>query len=181
MAVAWGGVFLCGAIIARYVPKSRVSWFPAHWILQLIGVCMTIAALVLTIVYLSQIGMSHFSTYSVSRGAHQIVGIICIAFMAASFGLGIGSHVVYDKDRHGPPVFPDQIHWWIGRIGILLGIASVFLGIWEMQVDAFYYGIFAAIVGAILLLVVLLEIGRIKSLKTHPDDPGFHMHFLHPK
>jgi hypothetical protein len=120
--------------------------------------------------------MSHFGTYSVSRGAHQIVGIICIAFMAGSFLLGIGSHVVYDKDRSKPPIFPDQIHWWIGRIGILLGIASTFLGIWEMQAEAFYYGIFGAIVGAIFVLIVILEIGRIKSLKTHPNDPGFHLH-----
>jgi len=46
--------------------------------------------------------------------------------------VGVISHVKFDPHRLTVPVWPDQIHWWLGRLLWVAALVNLFLGVWEI-------------------------------------------------
>ena len=172
MVIAWAAVLLAGALVARYVPKSKEKWFPAHWILQSAGAVLAAVAAVLIFAFVSSVGHAHISLYTVSRGAHQILGLVLIILMVASVALGVVSHCMYNPSRSGVPAFPDKVHWWVARGALVLGLVNIFLGIWELGGEPAYFAIMGAYFVVIIIAIIILECGRRKAIA---EDPGYQL------
>jgi hypothetical protein len=43
--------------------------------------------------------------------------------------MGLLADRLFDPKRKKVPVFPDQVHWWIGRVVMVLAVVTIFLGI----------------------------------------------------
>jgi hypothetical protein len=78
--------------------------------------------------------------------------------------LGTSSHFTWNPNRKSIPVFPDQIHWWFGRITIVLSWIAIIMG---MRLYGIPYEIEVAF-GFVLITYVLtyiwLDIMKIKEI-----------------
>ncbi|KAJ3208231.1 hypothetical protein HDU82_002770 [Entophlyctis luteolus] len=148
MFTAWAVLLPVGIFIARYL-KDRLGagWYVLHKWIMIAGVSIcTVAGLV--IIELSvPTGSSRFS-----GSQHAILGaIITLALYPLQIILGLVSNALFDPSRPSIPWW-DQVHWWIGRLLLLLGILNTFFGLILFDPPAFYticYWIWIGIVACV--------------------------------
>lgn len=113
-------VFMTSAIVtSRYLKKIVVWWFYLH-------VVLAILCLIAMISGLSLIFQAHDNKFVSSW--HSAFGVIFIILISLQTLLGLISHFKFDKFRKEPPIFPDKIHWWLGRLVFAIGSLNLGLG-----------------------------------------------------
>jgi hypothetical protein len=156
MVVGWFCFLPIGMFASRYMKTMTPRWFPTHVALQTIGVAMIIISFILIVV-------EHDGGIHV--GPHQIIGVIVFTATLSLPILGIIADRMFNSKRKVAPVFPDKIHWWVGRLTFLAAIVNVFLGIWQFSVYSFLLWIFAA--AWVILSVVVLIVQERRVGQTH--------------
>jgi len=113
-------VFMSSAIItARFLKRIVTWWFHLH-------AALTVSGLVTMIIGLVLIFEAHGNKFVPSW--HSAFGIIFIILISLQALLGLYSHLKFDKHRREPPVFPDRVHWWLGRLVFGVGTLNLALG-----------------------------------------------------
>ncbi|KAL2913507.1 hypothetical protein HK105_206967 [Polyrhizophydium stewartii] len=107
--------------IARYLKFALgVWWFRLHVFFLLVGTgFLTIAGIIYISLYKTP---PHFNTL------HEIIGLVVGIAMVLQIILGVVSDRLFDPKRTSTPI-QDILHWWIGRIVVVLAIANLFLGL----------------------------------------------------
>jgi hypothetical protein len=120
MTFAWCVAPYIGVFIARYLKDVLgVWWYRLHVALMLGGSGMvSVAALVLKILYTKP---PHFTTL------HQRMGLALEAALVLQIVLGFVSNALWKPTRTTIPWW-DQLHWWLGRVCLGLGVVVVSLG-----------------------------------------------------
>jgi hypothetical protein len=65
-------------------------------------------------------------------GWHSVLGLFFLIGMSMQTLLGLLSHFKFDMKRIAPPLFPDKLHWYLGRSMFFLGIITVLLGLYAL-------------------------------------------------
>ena len=81
-----------------------------------------------------------------------------------------GPHLL-SPERDGTPIFPDMVHWWLGRLLMLLGFVNVVLGCAVFH-DASLTAFTPAVIVALLLGVIMLvyyAAGQVVFGSVHHD------------
>ncbi|KAI8847390.1 hypothetical protein BC829DRAFT_396479 [Chytridium lagenaria] len=121
MFVAWGVAPFIGIFIARFLKNALgVWWFRLHVFFLLI-VCGFLTAAGFLVRFLTKTP-PHF------KSNHEIIGLTVIVAMILQMILGVISDRMWSPDRPSVPWW-DKVHWWLGRLTTLLGLANLFLGI----------------------------------------------------
>ena len=126
MWMAWILFSIPAVFVARFLrEKLGAAWFPVHRGLMFFG-CGLFSMIGLIVIILFK-RPPHFSSSS-----HEKLGLSIIVLMVAELILGWAIDKLYDAQRDGPPLH-DQIHWWMGRLLLLLSIINVQLGFSQFQ------------------------------------------------
>jgi hypothetical protein len=92
--------------------------------------------------------------------------------------LGLIAHLKFDRKRTAPPVFPDKVHWHLGRFMYALGIITVLLGLYALPARKLAKNSYYLFGIVILFLFLALEkhIGQTHELYVKgiaEDDEAF--------
>ncbi|KAJ3138819.1 hypothetical protein HK100_012148 [Physocladia obscura] len=127
MFVAWSIIPAFAIFIARYlkVHLANNSWFVLHLAFFLGGVSLfAIGGLVAVEMHLVA-GSPRFSSSS-----HAIIGALLV------FGLyplqlifGFLANALFVPTRSTAPIWPDRVHWWLGRAMMVLVLVQMQLGL----------------------------------------------------
>ncbi|KAJ3115700.1 hypothetical protein HDU96_000179 [Phlyctochytrium bullatum] len=121
MFVAWGVAPFVGIFIARYLKDALgVWWFRLHvFFLFIVTMLLTVAGFFIRFLTKTP---PHF------KSNHEIIGLVVVIGAIVQCVLGVVSDRLYSPARHSAPSC-DQVHWWLGRGLVILGIVNIFLGI----------------------------------------------------
>lgn len=159
MFFAYGVFMPLGIFVARYL-KHFDWWFPVHWGLMTLALCMVIAALILIILALASSG-------SKLADPHEILGMITVLFTALAPVLGVIAHCMWNPNRDAPPLFPDQLHWWAGRLTVLLGWANIVLGLATSSAPTAFSWVAGGCFIVFLVTILFIEVYRIIYPRAH--------------
>lgn len=148
--------------LARYMKFLLPGWFKIHWRLQAIGVLLAVIGVVLAFIAMEY-------RLDVSGGKmHVLVGLILMIMLAVQVLLGYLSNATWFEGKP-PAIYPDKLHWWMGRLLLVGGAVNCCLGIllyWELsgggggeQQPPITLSLFGTLVAVIILSLVAMEIG----------------------
>jgi len=143
-----------GIFVARFL-KDYHWWFPLHILVQVIGVLGSISGLIVAIVMTK----NHFSN------VHSWFGISVLGLGILSPAIGLASHLVFNPQRESIPIWPDQIHWWIGRLTVVGSYVTIFLGLRQYGVPSDLQGIFWVFPAFYFVVLTFVEVYRYISSK----------------
>jgi len=124
MYAAFGVIFPVTMMLARFGKDSflpgirqKSPWLWAHASANIFGLVIAIPALVLILI---EVNTAQFSAIP-----HAYLGIIAFGFICFNV---IWAIFKPEKNSEKRPVW-SLVHWWIGRLAILLGLTNIMLGI----------------------------------------------------
>jgi len=71
--------------------------------------------------------------------------------------LGWASHLTYDHFRRSVPFWPDQIHWWTGRLTVVFAYVTIILGLRQYQAPNIFMIMFSVVPGLYFILYMFLD------------------------
>lgn len=170
MFFAWNIFTPIGVFIARYMKKSLgEKWFRWHVILLVGSILFTIIGFSIAVSFTSS--DDHF------QNGHQALGLIIFIFAVLQGFLGQFINVKFDPNRMFVPWY-DKVHWVLGRVLFLLGIANVIYGlVLFSELYADYKESAMAFLWTTVALTVLTFIGFIFGQvhigqTHHQESPG---------
>jgi amino acid transporter len=123
-----------------------------------------IAGFVLGLVYVGEVGRAPFSLTSKSQGAHAIIGLVAVVFATLLFLVRMFKIV---GDAKEPNEGSFKTYDLVGIFCFLLGIIVVYLGIFELDTDFWWYAVYG---GYLLLVVVIFTVGEILRRKKKKQE-----------
>jgi len=151
MIIAWCALLFTGSFISRYLKVVTTAWFKIHVALQTLGVALVLAGFI--IIFIVNGGFTF--------GAHQIIGIIIFGLTMLQPFLGLIADRLFDPNRSKAPA-QDQIHWWVGRLLLVISVANIFLGLnslFPMTIGAYIlYALFAAWTALSIAILIAQEV-----------------------
>ena len=154
MFIAWIVLVPLGIIIARYFKNIGHSWFLAHSIILSLACLATIIS-----GFVIFWGMWPSTTFHNKRDkvalTHASIGVIILGLVFIQPILGLFANFYYDAKRLFIPIFPDKIHWIIGRILLILSIVNIGIGITIFDTFTTAWIICTVLILSIYLLVAL--------------------------
>jgi hypothetical protein len=168
MGIAWAVAAIIGVFVASFVPKSKAWWFPLHVSMVSITALLTVIAFGIIVSYVNSVTGQHFTSKATSNtaGAHQVIGLIVFILIWIQICLGIIIDRVW-KSKHakmGEGEFPatsvlDRVHWWSGRLLMVLALVNMLLGAIELGSTA-AIAVLATVKGVAIILYIILMIRR---------------------
>ncbi|KAI8829524.1 hypothetical protein BJ741DRAFT_538542 [Chytriomyces cf. hyalinus JEL632] len=138
MFLGWCVLPPIAIFVARYL-KFRLghAWYLTHTGIMLFGVSACIAtALVCVEVNLTP-GKPRFITTP-----HGILGAtLCFAIYPMQVAFGFISNGLFNSDRECVPWW-DRMHWWTGRVAVLLAVVNVQLGLTLFEASSLVVALF---------------------------------------
>jgi len=135
MFVAWAVIFPLGIVIVKFCRKLLPRWwFRLHMFIQYIGVLVIIAALILAVEAVADLGDEDGHIHD----AHGIMGVITVCLAIITPALGQATAVMYEAPKK-VPLFPDRLHSLMGYLSPLVAFATIFLGLDAKHVDWWWY------------------------------------------
>jgi len=164
-----------GLFLARFFKWMGHKWFVAHIIVNTLGLATTVAAFGISIYMVS----TPFSFTDQTTQSHAFIGLIVTFLSVLQPLIGWWADMKFDIDRTKIPLWPDQIHWIIGRICFLLAFINIILGIFVSATPLLYLGLFIGWIGLLIIAFSLLEFRAKKKHHHHShvrkmveDTPG---------
>jgi len=169
--MAWVVMILMtsGMVLSRYLKTVFYYWFYVH-------AAVFCASLIFIMVSTIVIFNAHQNRFEPSW--HSAFGIMFIIVMGSQSALGLLSHLRFDLKRSAPPLFPDKVHWWLGRTSFLIGIIAVSLGLAALPARQLAWNSFLiwGVVCAILVLAMEKYVGQTHEVLLKgiaEDDEAF--------
>jgi hypothetical protein len=122
MTLAWAVCTSLGIFIARYTKNNMPVWW-MYW-----HIIVFVLTIVLTILgFICALGLKGWKL--TFENPHTVIGFIIFLGTFLQPILGIIADRMFVPTRTGPPIFPDQIHWYVGRLLWLTGLLNIYLGL----------------------------------------------------
>eukprot|EP00026_Physarum_polycephalum_P005337 Phypoly_transcript_05369.p2 GENE.Phypoly_transcript_05369~~Phypoly_transcript_05369.p2 ORF type:complete len:241 (+),score=31.32 Phypoly_transcript_05369:266-988(+) len=167
-------------LLSRYLKPFFNRWFYVH-------AAVFIASIICMIVSVILVFRANNNVFYTS--AHTVLGLMFVSGMGLQTLLGLLAHFLFNPKRSGPPAFPDQIHWWLGRFLLVVGGLAVTLGMRDLGVHQMSWISFYLWGITIFIAILYLEryIGQTHETATHQsahdgayvavvEDEHGHMH-----
>lgn len=124
MFIAWAVAPFAGIFVARYLKDTLGAWwFRLHVFLMLVVTgFLSIAAFIFIFLYESG---PHFTGDEFS---HRSLGLAVTVILIVQIALGFVCDALFKPDRKSIPIY-DVVHWWLGRISLLLALVTCFQGL----------------------------------------------------
>ncbi|KAI9353235.1 hypothetical protein DFJ73DRAFT_828738 [Zopfochytrium polystomum] len=171
MFLAWGVAPFVGIFAARYL-KDRLghNWYRVHVACMIGGPLVLSAVGMLTIEMEIPEGQPRFQTDS----PHRYLGMLLVFGLApAQIALGYYSNAMWKPDRKFIPWW-DKLHWWVGRLAVLLGVIVIPLGFvlhgGETPIYVVYFFWIAAVIGAMVYGQIKYGVVHHVAGKESPSD-----------
>lgn len=126
--IAWMILVPIAILIVPFGSKWN-KWFPVHITLIGLAVVATIIGSVAGILHSEGRHLGH---------PHRILGVTVLSVLFLQIILGIVISLLYKRERVKPPFF-DKVHWWLGRLLVLLAFVTIFVGLLWVKVDLWIY------------------------------------------
>jgi hypothetical protein len=142
MAISWGILIVISVFIARW-GKNVLGhwWYYLHATINIVCMLAAWSAFGIAVQMASGDDWKHSSVKNAL--GHAWTGLLIMITMPFQVCIGWYADRVYDKDRTEVPVWPDKVHWWIGRVIVLLAICNIFVGMKTLDVSQGYLAAFA--------------------------------------
>ncbi|KAF2429344.1 hypothetical protein EJ08DRAFT_573466, partial [Tothia fuscella] len=147
-ALAFVVFFPVGAIAIRIIP-GRFALF-IHALFQLFGLLLYTIGFGMGIWLIREI---RFGSFNLINNKHPIIGIVVFAFLLFQPILGVLHHLGFKK--HGRRTIISQLHIWIGRLVVTVGIVNGGLGL-QLAANSRSGDIIYAVVAGIFWFVWML-------------------------
>jgi len=165
MVVSVCVLFFPGMLLARFYKIIFPKWFYIHALTQTLGIFGVFSAFII----IFRAKQNVFTT-----GWHQVFGVFAFIGFMIQYGMGLFSHFRFDPARKAPPVFPDKIHWWLGR-GVL---------VWSLLTIYFGLGVYGAPAGAwvlysfwlVIAIAAVVVLQRKMGQSHEVSDNQYHYH-----
>jgi len=159
MAFSWLLFAPMGIFIARFGHKHK-WWFAVHIVLMVAACLLSIIGLIITKTEITLDNKLFF--------VHSVVGISIVACGCAIQPIvGIISDQMYDPNRTKVPVWPDKVHWYIGRYSFVGAFFNCLLGMIYYEV---HYLWFVLYVLDILFLIAFYHYLDLVFCKKKPTE-----------
>lgn len=121
MFLSWALLVPSTVFIARYNRKLwPVLWFNIHFYVNVIAIVSTLIGFFCILKFYE----GHLYLYEI----HHVLGFMIVLGCILQGVLGVVSDKMYNPDRRGPPIFPDQVHWALGQLLMLGSLYNIYLG-----------------------------------------------------
>jgi len=146
MSVGWLFFVTAGIFLARFGHHFE-WWFGVHVILMLIGMLLSLAGFIMALIFVED----DFVQTDKLILAHSWIGLFVVIGGLLQPVIGFIADLKWNPNRTRVPIWPDKIHWYIGRYAYAGALLNMFLGMLYLGVNLAYYILFA-----IWLLVVVV-------------------------
>eukprot|EP01104_Vermistella_antarctica_P012056 TRINITY_DN3430_c0_g1_i3.p1 TRINITY_DN3430_c0_g1~~TRINITY_DN3430_c0_g1_i3.p1 ORF type:complete len:734 (-),score=183.04 TRINITY_DN3430_c0_g1_i3:6-2207(-) len=170
MAISWSLFIVVAVVVARFLKRFK-WWFPVHIALAVVGLLGVVAGLVVIIIGVEndEGGSRHFNN------VHSWFGLAVIVLSAIQPILGVVADRMYKPGRDKVPVFPDKVHWWLGRFLLVLAAATTLLGFDQLGVSTAWYIVIIAWWAFVLAVmfawdVEVMTASSVKGLKRRAKE-----------
>jgi hypothetical protein len=153
-----------GLFVSRFL-KSFWWWFPLHIGIQLLAVALTAIAFILIVLATPEVVSFTFW--------HAYIGLVALILAWSSPFLGLISHLMWDPNRSSIPIFPDQTHWYVGRLALLAGFAAIYLGIYRLEELYSEGSLIIAYVFTILLVFYVTSLVSVDIAQRFKDPNAY--------
>lgn len=141
--------FIPFSIIIIRLGSNLNRWFPLHILLALIGVGLIIAGAV----------FGFFLSNGQFSSTHQLTGVVIVGILFVEIIVGIVISKLWKIDRSTIPWY-NKVHWWIGRLVILLAFVNIFLGFNILNLALWMY----ILTGIVMILWIVVYVSLIVKL-----------------
>jgi hypothetical protein len=123
MMLSWVLLGTASTFVSRYLKPLGEIWFRAHVAIAFAIVVGSITGFSVIVAHIRSDGGAHFDS------VHARTGLALLLLMVLQVLLGYVSHTRYNPARTHAPIYPDRLHWYIGRGVLLLSFAAALMGV----------------------------------------------------
>jgi hypothetical protein len=138
MLLAWVALATPSMFIARFLKDLGRPWYLLHRALLNIVLLFTLVGFVLITIERALV-KGNYGT------PHSYIGIVIVIMTIVQVVFGVLSNRLWSPERVGTPVYPDMIHWWLGRALLLGGAGNAAYGTYVIA-SGFQAGLIICIV-----------------------------------
>ncbi|RKO86610.1 DWNN domain-containing protein [Blyttiomyces helicus] len=172
MAVGWVVAAPLAIVVARYGKAALgVWWFRIHVVLMVGGATVgTYVGFGMVYTAIEWVGSPHFEVTADAHGAHVVLGLLVLTLIAPQAILGFVIDRLWTPTRVSIPWW-DRLHWWVGRIVVLVTVINIPLGINTYGgAGSWAYIVYGLWLGLVVVSFVSLQ-GRVGQV--HHVEDGF--------
>ena len=89
--------------------------------------------------------------------AHAWIGLVVVIASTGQVALGWYADKKYDPQRMKTPLWPDKVHWYLGRFTILSAVVAIFLGMVALEISDVFIAVFAAWCGTFVIAFIVFQ------------------------
>lgn len=90
-------------------------------------------------------------------------GFFTLCFTFLSPFLGWAADLTYNPNRNAPPIWPDILHHYLGRLSVLFAYVTIILGMLLYGLPNGVIVIFGILIGSYFVVLFYLEIYRLRN------------------
>jgi hypothetical protein len=163
MFISWGLFVWIAMCLARFFKHIGVWWFRFHILLNVLTTILTITGFILAVLAVNNRWIRDASTVGSTKNImisciHAWFGTVVVFSLIAQIILGYLADKLWTKDRKSIPLFPDQLHWWLGRSSMTLALVTIVLGMLALRLEWYWFLAFgiALFIFVVFFLVIAL-------------------------
>jgi len=165
MGCAYALLFPIGVMVARYAKNQNAWWFKIHFFLQNFAFCIVLAGIIIGY-YIPEIQFQQ-ATWHAPLGTV----IFILTFFQVVSGY-VRPHKSPEVDITIPRTIFETFHHWNGRSILLLALAQIIAGYFELGVPHWSYGIWLPFLGGFFFISLCLEL--FKLFRPNHEKVDFH-------
>eukprot|EP00158_Paraphelidium_tribonemae_P009915 Partr_v1_DN28999_c2_g1_i6_m25734 putative Ferric-chelate reductase len=158
MALSWLILVPLAVVIARYYRSIGHSWFISHWVLNIVAVVITVGLAAVVILKNEQ---RLYLSPDLPTKIHGIVGLFIMGGAPLQSVPGKLADYFWAPGRVGTPIWPDKLHWWLGRFLVVFGFVNVGIGAFLYDPSFTMFSIFIVIM--FFVIVGFVVVGCMRS------------------
>eukprot|EP01119_Soliformovum_irregulare_P007615 TRINITY_DN20055_c0_g1_i1.p1 TRINITY_DN20055_c0_g1~~TRINITY_DN20055_c0_g1_i1.p1 ORF type:complete len:379 (+),score=73.78 TRINITY_DN20055_c0_g1_i1:38-1138(+) len=138
MVLGWGFFATAGILIARFGHAHKL-WFKIHIGVMTGAMVFSLIGFILAIFSAS----SQFTQTTNIALAHAWIGLFVVVGGLSQPIIGFIADRKFDPNRDEAPIWPDKIHWYVGRYSYLFGAVNILLGMCVIGANRAYFVLYA--------------------------------------
>jgi len=149
MIIAFVFCMSFGIFVARYL-KDYHWWFPLHIIIQVLAVLLALSGFGVALSMVTE----HFTS------VHSWFGLAVLSLTIIAPAAGWAADLTFNPKRNKAPIWPDQFHWWTGRLTVIFAFVTIILGMRMMGFSIVFQLALGSLAIIYAVIFVFIEVYR---------------------